>query len=122
MEGSLYQRVGGEAAIMAAATLLYEKVLADPELAPFFGKLDMDQQVRKQVAFLSWAFGGPERYSFRSLGPAHARLRDSGLSDRHFDRVAEHLAVTLRSLGVEEMLVEEALRIVEGTRAEVLGR
>jgi hemoglobin len=122
MFGSLYQRVGGEAAIMAAATLFYDKVLADPELAPFFASLDMEKQVSKQVAFLSWAFGGPERYAFRPLGEAHARLRALGLTDLHFDRVAAHLADTLRALGVEDELIEEALRIVEGTRAEVLGR
>jgi hemoglobin len=121
MFGSLYQRVGGEAAIMAAATLFYDKVLADPDLAPFFAGLDMEQQVSKQVAFLSWAFGGPERYAFRPLGQAHARLRAIGLTDAHFDRVAAHLADTLRELNIAEDLIEEALRIVEGTRAEVLG-
>lgn len=122
MFGSLYQRVGGEAAIMAAAALFYDKVLADPELAPFFASLDMEQQVNKQIAFLTWAFGGPERYAFRPLGEAHARVRALGLNDLHFDRVAEHLAATLRELGVSDDLVDEALRIVEGTRAEVLGR
>jgi hemoglobin len=122
MFGSLYQRVGGEAAIMAAATLFYDKVLADPELAPFFASLDMEQQVSKQVGFLSWAFGGPERYAFRPLREAHARPRSLGLNDVHFDRVAAHLADTLRELGVADDLIEEALRIVEGTRAEVLGR
>ncbi len=122
MFDSLYQRVGGEAAIMAAASLLYDKLLADPDLAPFFTTLDMEQQVNKQVAFLSWAFGGPERYAFRPLGEAHARVRALGLSDMHFDRVAKHLADTLRALGVQDELIEEALSIVEGTRAEVMGR
>jgi hemoglobin len=122
MFGSLYQRVGGESAIMAAASLLYDKVLADPQLAPFFASLDMEQQVSKQVAFLSWAFGGPERYAFRPLGEAHARLRTMGLNDSHFDRVAAHLADTLQELGIAQDLIDEALRIVEGTRAEVLGR
>jgi hemoglobin len=122
MFGSLYQRVGGESAIMAAASSFYDKVLADPDLAPFFMSLDMEQQVSKQVAFLSWAFGGPERYAFRPLGQAHARLRTMGLTDLHFDRVAGHLAATLHELNIPEDLIEEALRIVEGTRAEVLGR
>jgi hemoglobin len=107
---------------MAAASSFYEKVLGDPDLAPFFVSLDMDQQVAKQVAFLSWAFGGPERYAFRPLGAAHARLRAQGLTDVHFDRVVGHLADTLRELSIPDDLIEEALRIVEGTRAEVLGR
>src|SRR5689334_20728688 len=55
---SLYERIGGENAILAAATIFYDKVLSDPSVSHFFAGLDMDQQVRKQVAFMSWAFGG----------------------------------------------------------------
>ena len=118
---SLYQRVGGENAVLAAATLFYDKVLADPELAPFFTGLDMEQQVRKQVAFMSWAFGGPERYQYRPLREAHAGLRHKGLADRHFDRVAQHLNATLQELGLAPDLIAEALGIVEGTRAQIVG-
>lgn len=96
--------------------------MADPELAPFFTGLDIEGQVRKQVAFMSWAFGGPERYEYRPLGEAHASLRARGLSDLHFDRVAGHLAATLEELGLAPELVREALQIVEGARGQVLGR
>jgi hemoglobin len=119
---SLYERVGGENAILAAAVLFYDKILADPELAPFFEGLDMEAQVRKQVAFMAWAFGGPERYEYRPLGVAHASVRARGLSDQHFDRVAAHLAATLHELGLAPELVQEAMQIVEGARAQVLGR
>lgn len=118
---SLYQRVGGENAIVAAATLFYDKVLVDPELAPFFAELDMDAQVRKQVAFMSWAFGGPERYQYRPLAEAHADPRSRGLSAHHFDRATLLLLATLQELGIEPALIDEAMRIVESTRAQVLG-
>ena len=118
---SLYQRVGGENAVLAAATLFYDKVLADPELAPFFAGLDMEQQVRKQVAFMSWAFGGPERYQYRALREAHAGLRFQGLANRHFDLVAQYLNATLQELGVAPDLIAEPLGIVEGTRAQIVG-
>ena len=39
---SLFERLGGEAAIDAAVDVFYEKVLADPSLAPFFDGVDMD--------------------------------------------------------------------------------
>lgn len=118
---SLYQRVGGENAILAAATLFYDKVLADDQLAPFFSGLDMEQQVRKQVAFMSWAFGGPERYQYKPLTDAHAPLRARGLSNVHFDRVANHLTATLQELGVAPELISEAMQIIETARAQVLG-
>ena len=33
---SLYERIGGEAAIVAAVELFYEKVMADPRTRSFF--------------------------------------------------------------------------------------
>ena len=123
MANSLYERIGGEAAIMAAVDLFYEKVLADPLTKPFFEKLDMDAQTKKQVAFMTVAFGGPDKYSGRDLRTAHAELvKDKGLGDEHFDAVAGHLKTTLEELGVKEDLVNEALTIVGGTRSEVLSR
>jgi hemoglobin len=120
---SLYDRLGGEAAIMAAVDLFYQKVMADELTRPFFAELDMPAQVRKQVSFMSWASGSPERYPGRDLRQAHAKLvRERGLSDVHFDAVARHLKATLEELGIDAALVAEAMAIVASTRNEVLGR
>lgn len=118
---SLFERIGGEAAVMAAVDLFYKKVTADPLLAPFFVDLDLAGQVRKQVAFMGWAFGSGHQYSGRDLGEAHRRLvRERGLTDVHFDAVAGHLDATLRELGVADDLVTEALTIVGSVRGQVL--
>jgi hemoglobin len=109
-------------AVMAAVSLFYDKVLADDLTSPFFGGLDMDQQTKKQLAFMSWAFGGPEEYKDRPLREAHAKLVADGLSDEHFDAVVEHLRSTLVELDIQEPLILEVLEIVEATRSEVLGR
>lgn len=122
MNQSLYQRLGGEAAIIAAVDLFYEKVTADELTKPFFAELDMEMQSRKQVAFMAWAFGGPEEWKGRPLKAAHARLVKNGLSDVHFDAVARHLDATLRELGIEEALIGEVMTIVGSTREQVLGR
>ena len=119
---SLYEKLGGEAAIMAAVDLFYEKVMADELTRPFFRGLDMAAQTRKQVAFMTRAFGGPAEYEGRDLRAAHAGLVKRGLGDAHFDAVARHLEATLRELGVAEDLVAEALTTVGGTRSEVLNR
>jgi hemoglobin len=119
---SLYDRIGGEGAVMAAVELFYRKVLADPLTSPFFSKLDVAAQTAKQVAFMTWAFGGPSRHKGRDLRTAHADLVRQGLSDRHFDAVAGHLAATLEELGVPGNLIREAMDIVAGTRREVLNR
>ena len=120
---SLYDRLGGEAAVMAAVDLFYDKVLEDPLTKPYFVKLDMAAQIKKQVAFMTWAFGGPTEYRGRALREAHTALvNEEGLGDQHFDAVAKHLDATLRELGVSEPLIQEALSIVAGTRKEVLNR
>src|SRR5262245_2843917 len=120
---SLYERIGGEAALMAAVDLFYTKVLANELTRPFFESLDMQAQIKKQIAFMSWAFGGPESYKGRDLTTAHAHLvKAKGLSDAHFDAVAVSLEQTLLELGVERALVDEVLGVVGQTRDSVLGR
>lgn len=119
---SLYERLGGEAAVAAAVVRFYEKVMEDPSLSPYFDGLDMDAQIQKQIAFMTMAFGGPHRYTGRHLRAAHAGLVQKGLGDAAFDAVALHLRTTLEELGVEAGLVGEVLEIVGGTRNDVLSR
>ena len=75
MATSLYERIGGDAALDAAVDLFYRKVLADPGINHFFDTTDMDEQRGKQKAFLSMVFGGPNGYSGKDLRSAHAPLR-----------------------------------------------
>jgi hemoglobin len=122
MGDSLFERLGGEEAVMAAVDIFYARVLEDDLTRPFFEGLDMQAQVRKQVAFMTWAFGGPSQYKGRDLRTAHASLVTRGLTDAHFDAVAGHLQATLKELGVADPLVGEALAIVGSVRKEVLNR
>ena len=120
---SLYERIGGEQAVMAAVDLFYGKVINDELTRPFFDGLDMNAQVQKQIAFMSRALGGPVEYQGRDLRAAHSRLvNEKGLGDAHFDAVATHLRTTLEELGVQKELVDEAMTAIGGMRAEVLGR
>jgi hemoglobin len=119
---SLYERLGGEAAVQAAVVKFYDKVLADPTVAPFFEGLDMQDQIRKQIAFMTMAFGGPHRYTGRAMRGVHARLVDRGLGDAHFDAIQRHLGSTLGDLGVDQGLIDEVLALVETQRADVLSK
>ena len=120
---SLFEEIGGEQAVMAAVALFYQKVLADEFTRSFFEGLDMEQQLKKQVAFMTWALEGPNEYKGGGLRTAHAHLvRDHGLNDGHFDAVVRHLGDALRELEVAEELIARAIAIVEGTRGEILAR
>jgi hemoglobin len=119
---SLFERLGGESAIEAAVALFYDKILEDTHLAPFFAGLDMPTQIKKQIAFMTMAFGGPNSYTGRDLTTAHARLVAQGLDDLHFDLIARHLGDTLRELDVGAPVIGEVIALIETTRDDVLGR
>jgi hemoglobin len=119
---SIYERIGGEAAITATVGMFYERIMADELLAPFFVDLDMDRQITKQIAFMTMAFGGPHAYTGKDLRAAHAGSVARGMTDEHFDAVAGHLHATLTTLAVPAELIAEVMAIVGSTRREVLGR
>jgi len=122
MSDSLFERLGGEAAVEAAVDIFYRKVLLDSSISHFFDTTDMDAQRVKQKAFLTMAFGGPKNYTGKELREAHAPLVEKGLGDEHFDAVAGHLDATLRELGVSDDLIGEIMAIAGSTRDDVLGR
>jgi hemoglobin len=122
MSESLYERIGGAAAVEAAVDLFYRKVLTDPHVSDFFDITDMDGQRAKQKSFLTMAFGGPHEYSGKDLRTAHEKLVADGLNDSHFDSVAGHLQATLEELGVDSDAIGEVMAIAGGTRDDVLNR
>lgn len=121
-EKSLYERLGGEAAVNAAVNIFYRKVLMDDRINQFFVGTDMARQNAKQKAFLTFAFGGPNNYSGLDMRRGHAHLVEQGLNDSHFDAVMEDLGATLKELSVPDDLIAEAAAIAESTRNDVLGR
>jgi len=118
----LYERLGGQPAIRATVTKLYQKILHDPELAAFFRNIDIDRLRHSQTAFVSHAFGAPSTYQGKSLRDVHAKAVQNGLSDKHFDRVVLHLRDAMTELNIPESLIQEALAIVASTKQDVLNR
>lgn len=120
---TLFEKIGGEAAVDAAVDLFYTKVLADDRIKHFFVNTDMVKQARHQKIFLTYAFGGLPNYSGRSMRAAHKDLVDNmGLNDTHFDAVIELLGATLQELGVADDLIQQVAAIGESTRKDVLNR
>ena len=102
---SLFERIGGEAAVDAAVERFYERLLGDKRVRHFFQRVDIQQLKRHQKRFLTMAFGGPKGYTGRTLREAHGRL---GITDADFGAVAEQLQGTLQDLGVVEGMIHEA--------------
>ena len=119
---SLYEQLGGQPAVEAAVDLFYRKVLADDRISHFFDDVDMDRQIAKQKAFLTYVFGGPANYSGQDMRRGHAHLIERGLNDSHFNAVIELLGASLKELGVPDELIGKVASIAEGARADVLNR
>jgi hemoglobin len=119
---TLFQELGGQAAVEAAVDAFYRKVLSDDRVSRFFEGVDMDKQRAKQKAFLTMAFGGPHNYTGKDMRNGHAHLVAMGLNDSHVDAIIELLGATLRELGVREELIGQVAAIAESTRNDVLGR
>ena len=118
-EKTLFDRIGGEAAVDAAVDIFYRKVLVDPRISHFFDTVDMDRQRTKQKAFLTYAFGGPARYSGKDMRAGHAHLK---LTEEHFNAVMENLGNTLKELQVPDELIAEAAKVATSVKNDVLNR
>ena len=103
---TVYDRLGGEAAVAALLEGLYVRALADPLFTPFFEKIDIERLKAHQFAFISQAVGGPQQYSGPSLVEAHARLR---IEQRHFDAFVEHLRGALQEIGAADDVTAEVM-------------
>jgi hemoglobin len=99
---SIYDAIGGQAALGAAVERFYERVTTDPLLSSFFDGMDLRKLKVHQSAFLGQAIGGPMRYNGAGMQRAHAQLR---IEQRHFDAVAQHLAGTLQEFAVPDAVI-----------------
>ena len=118
-KASVFERIGGMAAVNAAVDIFYRKVISDESLNHFFKHVDMEQQSGKLKAFLAYAFGAPMKYDGKSMRAAHAHMN---LQEAHFGAVAGHLVATLKELGVSEELINEVVTIALSVKDDVLNR
>ena len=114
---SVYDQIGGKPAVSAAVDGLYERLLVDPALAPYFADTDLERQKRHMRAFMAVTVGGADIYGGRDMGSAHARV---DVTHDAFDRVVAHLVDTLASLGVPIEIIEAIGAKLAPLRAQIV--
>lgn len=119
---TIYDQIGGQAAVDAAVEIFYRKVLTDDRISHFFEDVDMDKQMAKQAAFLTMVFGGPNSYTGKDMREGHAHLLKKGLNDSHVDVVIELLGETLAELNVPAEIINQVAAIANSARNDVLSR
>jgi hemoglobin len=114
---TLYHALGEDVGIRSVVDDFYGRVLADPQLSPYFASVDMTAVRRHQVAFLSAATGGPKQYSGRTLSDAHARL---GVTGEAFERVVTHLVASLDVCGVDAETTSQVVSALAPLRPDIV--
>lgn len=105
-EQSLFDRLGGAAGVATVVEDMYRRILADPELAPFFAHTDMQRLRHMQYHFLASALDGPVHYSGAELNAIH---QGRGITGHHFAKFCGHFADAVEAHGATKQDVDQAL-------------
>jgi hemoglobin len=117
-DGSDYDQIGGAPAVIAVVGDFYDRVLADPVLAPYFDGVDLVRLRRHQVLLVSQVLGGPAEYDGRELRDAHSGM---DITREHFSMVVSHLVDAMKGAGVPAEIVQRVVLELGSTRGDIVG-
>ena len=120
--GTLYHRLGGYDALAAVVDDFLGRMLADPEIEPFFSDLQAGekQRVRQMlVDQLCEATRGPCVYVGKDMKTAHTGL---DIQEQDWTRAVGHLVATLDTFRVPAREREELLSAVAGLKDQIVGQ
>jgi hemoglobin len=120
MIDDLYDLIGGRQTVWAATDSFYRKVFADETLRPFFETSDIPQLRARQSMFISMLLGGRVVYTGKDIHAAHARAREQGLNENHFDAFLKHFRAALEEVGVKAEKAEKVMKLLESRRGSIL--
>jgi len=117
---SLYARLGGYDAVAAVVDDFIARLVADKQLAKFFGGHSEDSlnKIRQHIVnqFCA-AAGGPCLYTGRDMKTTHKGLQITG---DHWDAAAKHLVDTLDKFKVPKVEKDELLAFVTSLRKDIV--
>jgi hemoglobin len=119
---TLYRRLGGYDAIAAVTDDFLARLLGDPKMTPYFENVDEagTRRIRQMIVDqLCAASGGPCLYAGSDMATAH---KDLQISERAFDVAAGYFGESLDKFKVPSAEKNELIRIVAGTKADVVGK
>jgi hemoglobin len=114
---SLYERLGGHAAVVAVVDDFTANVGADARINKFFANADMVRVKAKLVEQIGNATGGPEKYTGRSMTDVHKNM---GVSDADFTALVEDLVKTLNKFKVPMKEQGELLTILGSLKPQIV--
>lgn len=117
MGSSLYERLGGIEAIMAAVRDFEDRVEKDDRINRKFAKSNLDRFVKELADQLCETTGGPCTYTGRSMKQAHTEM---GVTNGEFDALIEDLVAALDNFKVGKGEQGEVLSLLNPLRGEIV--
>ncbi|MEO3416624.1 group 1 truncated hemoglobin [Roseovarius sp. CAU 1744] len=118
MEKSLFDKYGGFSTVSKIVLSLYDRLLEDDDVGPFFDDVEMPRLIDHQTKFVSSLMGGPASFSDDHIQRAHQSMV---IHDHHFDRLKAILTETLNDFGVDEDDVATVVGAFEQRRPLLIG-
>ena len=115
----LYERLGRRDGIRAVVDDFYDRLVADPDLGPFFEDADVEKLRRTQTDFLCEAAGGPETYDATPVREAHLHVP---FEPAHIERAVELLYESLAEFDVPDEDAEKVVQAVAAYTDDLLAR
>ena len=116
-EHSLYQRLGGSAAIAAVVDDFVARCAADSRINRKFARTDVPRLKRMLVDQVTTATGGPATYEGRTMQETHEGM---GVTAGEFDALVENLIATLDQFTVPSAEQGELLGILGPLRGDIV--
>ena len=119
-EASLYHRLGGYDAIVAATDDLLARLLGDPRLGSYWKGASADNQRKARqliVDFMTEAAGGPAYYTGRDMERSHQGM---GIDGTDWEIFMRHAAATLDHFGVGDQEKEDVLTFFTSLKSDVI--
>jgi hemoglobin len=119
MSKSLYERLGGQAAIVAVVDDFVGNVAADRRINGFFAHTDIARLKFNLVQQICAGTGGPCIYTGRDMKTTHAGL---GIRSKHFNALVQDLGKTLKKFKVPAKEQGELVAILAPMKRDIVTR
>jgi len=116
---TLYERLGGKAALQAVVGELWTNVAADARINGRFKYTKPEAFGGQLVEFLCQASGGPCQYQGKDMKSAHTGMK---LTDAEFNALAEDTTKALDKFKVPAREQSEVIGLLASLKGDVVGR
>src|SRR2546426_8539300 len=117
MGRSLFERLGGSAAVTGAVEDFVARCAGDPRINKNLGRSDIPRLKSMLVDQVTEASGGPRRYTGRDMKTTHDGMK---VTTGEFNALVEDLVATLNKFGVGKPEQDELLGILGPLKSDIV--